>query len=295
MRNLSIIFSAFILFFAFTACQQDEASLETSDGIVVESIAAFDVESEVAIESAYDDVDQLSEAGMDLLGINLLDNGRLDSRLWRSKRRDLAFGCSEIERDTVNKVITVDFGDGCVGPLGVVRKGKIIITYTGSRHEAGAYREVSLEDFYVDSLHIEGTRKYEIVSSDTTTRVVNVTMARGKVTFPDESFATREAAHVRTVVKGEEEGDDYSTLSGEASGTKTDGTVYSITILEDLLFKRGCWEERFVIAVSGVKEIVNGDSTMTIGYGDGTCDNEVTITVNGVTIVKTINPKGRRG
>ncbi|MFT6867831.1 MAG: hypothetical protein ACJA08_002676 [Cyclobacteriaceae bacterium] len=294
MKKISL-FSTVIAMVAFTSCEQGDAL--TSDEITnIESVASLDLASEEAMASGFEDLDLISEAGMDLLDIDLNTNGRGDQGKKRGRKRnriDYSLECAVVDKDTVNQVITIDFGDGCESPNGTVRKGKIIIEYTGDRHTAGSYRMVTLVDFYVDSLHLEGIRRTEVVSSDSLSRVVKTTLTNGQVTFPDETFATRTAEHTKSMFQGDDESDDYTIVTGGASGLKVDGSEYSITILEDLLIKRSCNGAHIVIPVSGVKEIVNAESTATMDYGDGTCDNEVDITIDGVTTTKTIEPKGR--
>jgi hypothetical protein len=38
--------------------------------------------------------------------------------------------CPVITHDVLNTKIIIDFGDGCVGPYGRERRGKIIVTYS---------------------------------------------------------------------------------------------------------------------------------------------------------------------
>ena len=47
---------------------------------------------------------------------------------------DLITGCATVTKDTLStpKKITIDFGTGCTNANGVTRKGKLLITYTGS-------------------------------------------------------------------------------------------------------------------------------------------------------------------
>ena len=64
-----------------------------------------------------------------------------------------------------------------------------------------------------------------------------------------------------------------------ASGVRRSGRSYEVTLLENLVYKRHCG-----IAVSGVKKyVVDGKREITIDYGDGVCDKDFTITINGVT------------
>ena len=71
------------------------------------TVADLDVASEEAIESSFDDLDQITEAGMDLFDVDLNANGRIRDRF---KRKDRAFDCATIEKDTVTRMVTIDFG-----------------------------------------------------------------------------------------------------------------------------------------------------------------------------------------
>jgi hypothetical protein len=286
------IFSAVVMLVAFSACQEDDNSSNVNESMNLETVASLDMVSEETLEATFSDVDLIAESGLDILDISFNAGSR---EFQRKNRRDHALDCAVVTKDTVNKVMTIDFGDGCEGPHGEVRKGKMIITYVGKRNEAGSTRTVTLENYFVDSVGIEGTRTIEnVTAKNDSMRTIRTTMTNGKITFADGTFATRTADHTKVMYRGGLEGEDYSTITGSANGTKRDGALYSATILEALKYKRGCGEIHVVIPVSGIKEVVNGDTTATFDYGDGTCDNEVSVTVDGVTTVETIEPKGRK-
>ncbi len=290
------IFSAVVMLIAFAACDQESVS-DMNDNSEVElngeTAAAFDMASEETIELSFADVDLVAEEGMAMLDVAINSGAR--EEMPKGKRGRL-LECAEVDRDTVNRVITIDFGDGdCAGVHGEVRKGKIIVSYDGERHAYGSSRTVTLEDFSIDSVSLEGTRKIQNLTNEgDTLKTIRTTMTGGKVTFADGTFATRDSDHTIVWYRGEQEGDNFSTLSGEASGTKRDGASYSVTILEDLTYRRSCITSKVVIPVSGVKEVINGDKTATFDYGDGSCDNEVAVTVDGVTTTETIRPRAKR-
>jgi hypothetical protein len=48
--------------------------------------------------------------------------------------------------------------------------------------------------------------------------------------------------------------------------------------LEELVYDRSCLAEGVFIAVQGKKLVKHGARELTIDYGDGTCDNLVTLT-----------------
>ncbi len=275
MKKLFIL--AILSAFIFSSCSDDESNFG-------EEIAEeLDVDSEAALESNFEDIDTMVEAGM----LTLEEGGRI--------QRDVILDCATVEKDTVNKVVTIDYGDGCTGPRGRVRKGKVIIEYNERRLIPGAFRIVTLEDFFIDSVQVEGTRTLTNTSAELSdSPEFTVTLVGGKLTFPDETFATREANHTRTWIRANNPLEDETQVEGGASGSRRDGVSYSIEILERLVYKRACRQDGVFIPVQGVKQITSGDDVGIIDFGDGRCDNLVTITINGgEPFTKEINHRGR--
>jgi hypothetical protein len=71
---------------------------------------------------------------------------------------------------------------------------------------------------------------------------------------------------------------DRLIIYGNAQGTCRNGRGFSIEILERLVYDRRCAEAGVFIAVEGKKLIKHGYRELTIDYGDGSCDNVVTLT-----------------
>ncbi len=275
MKKLFIltVLSAFIL----SSCSDDDSSLDT------DILEQLDVDSEAALESNFEDVDVLAEAGM-----LELDAGRAE--------RDILLECATVDKDTENKTITITYpAEGCVGPRGRVRKGTIVIEYNERRLIPGAFRRITFVDFFIDDVQVEGTRTLTNTSEELSDRPeFTVELVGGKLTFPDETFATRDASHVRTWIRANNPLEDETEVTGEANGQRRDGVSYSIEILERLVYKRACRLEGVFIPVQGIKQITSGDDVAVIDFGDGTCDNLVTITINGgEPVTKEINHRGR--
>jgi len=278
MKKLLVI-PTIILAVVFTSC-------ESNDNAVVSDLASdLDVASEATLESNFEDVDQIVDAGMETL--DEFENGR--------RERRAIIECAVVERDTANQIITVDYGDGCEAD-GKLLKGKIIITYNLRKLQPGAFREVTFEDFHVDDVKVEGTRRLENISVDLDDNpTFSITLTGGKLTFTDSTFASREASKVKTWFRGANPLRDQTHVDGEASGTRRDGISYNVDITQTLIYKRSCRAAKVFIPVQGVKEITYDGNTAIVDYGDGSCDNEVTITLNDEEpVVKTITPRGRR-
>ena len=71
----------------------------------------------------------------------------------------------------------------------------------------------------------------------------------------------------------------YFHIEGTASGVTRGGRTYKATITEKVVFKVSCANDRIFIPTQGKKDIeVDGSLKITVDYGDGTCDNTVTLT-----------------
>jgi hypothetical protein len=195
---------------------------------------------------------------------------------------DERMSCAIITHDHENQIITIDFGDGCEGPNGVVRSGIIIINYDGRRFTPGSTWVISFDNFYVNSRHIEGVRTVSNISeSIEADSKFHILLEDGKVTWPDETFATREVDRVRVWVrKSNPQLDEFHILAESiVTGTNRETLRYSCVVVNDLVILRACRGRNYGrIPVSGVKDITIGDRTYSIDFGDGECDSIVTIT-----------------
>lgn len=174
--------------------------------------------------------------------------------------------------------LRIDFGTGCSDLRGNVRKGLIIIDHVGRWNEEGAHWTITFSGYTINGILLEGTRTVTVTSVTDTVITHDVDLVNGKITWPDGSFATRECHHTREYERNENHLLDRLIVYGNAQGTLRNGRGFSIEILERLIYDRSCANEGVFIAVQGKKLIKHGDRELTIDYGDGTCDNIVTLT-----------------
>jgi len=248
---------------ALTSCSENEGGSQ-------DIVEQMDIESEAALESSYEDVDLIVEAGMETVDTG----GRIE--------RDELLDCAVVTHDFDNNIITIDYGDGCEGPGGRIRAGMIIVTYNDHRLVPGAFRETTFDGFSIDSVLVEGTRRVENISEDLDDEpTFSITMTGGKLTFEDATTVTREAARTRTWFRGSNPLSDEVEVVGDASGTQRDGNSYTMEIAERLIFKRTCWARGVFIPVSGVKIFTSGEDVAVLDYGDGECDYLATVSING--------------
>lgn len=197
-------------------------------------------------------------------------------------------------KDSPNGTITIDFGTG-VTVNGVTRVGKIIILYSGKKGVAGSYRSVGYSGYSRNGVAFDDAMTFtNTYVTDST--VFHHVLANGKLTFTsDNTTLTRTADHYSTI--------DYTnktvtlsmtpSTSVAAAGTTRGGKSYSMVIDSPLVYKASCLDSKVIIPVSGSKTVtVDSKLNYTVDYGDGTCDNTLTITILGKTVTVTASSDG---
>jgi len=234
--------------------------------------------SEAEIDAVYEDVDDLSIVGLSATeaseGGKLADGEPDDDRFC---------GTFTFEGDKTAGTIIIDFGEGCEDKNGNIRKGKIIIGYQGGKLVPGSFVKTTLEDYSINDIAIEGVRTLENISESLEDYpTFHITLEGGKITWPDETFATREVDRVRVWVNAPNPLNDEHHVTGTAEGMTRRGVDYEMVITDTLVYKRVCRiSRRGRIPVAGTKVITTEEKVITIDYGDGECDRRVEIVVNG--------------
>ncbi|MCW5910999.1 MAG: hypothetical protein KIT62_07990 [Cyclobacteriaceae bacterium] len=270
--NRKNLFYALMAAFMFmlAACNQDEAPDFSPEDTEDASLDAIE-------DAYYDDADDLvSEA---FAGMEGSSNGK--------KATDERLTCATItyEGNGLSGTLRIDFGDGCTDPRGNVRRGAIVVTHAGAWNLAASLWSISFEGYTINDVEIEGTRVVTMVSYTAELSVFDVVLVGGRVTWPDGRTATREVNRRREHERNGNNLLDRLIIYGSAQGTFRNGRGYSIEILEPLVYTRTCAAQGVFIPVSGVKLVKHGLRELTIDYGDGTCDNIVTLTnKNGRTV-----------
>lgn len=169
------------------------------------------------------------------------------------------------------KTITIEYDGECSSGLsGVVKSGKIIITLTGHPSEEGSQKIVVFEDFMVNGNEIEGTK---IITFDGS-RQYSCELKDGKIRTHEGGIIVRESTKTRTLIAGgetEDRSDDVYEVTGTVIGETADGLSYKKDIIEPLVVSKDCFW-----ITKGVVETTIGETTTTVNFGDGTCDNIAT-------------------
>jgi hypothetical protein len=194
--------------------------------------------------------------------------------------------CATITHDTTvsPKTLTIDFGQvNCLCADGKNRRGIIQISYSGRYRDSGTVITHTFNNYFVNDNQILGTKtvtnngtnqnghiNYSVVVSGSILKANN----GGTITW--NSNRTREWIAGSTTPTWL---DDVYLITGTASGTSASNTSYTMVITNPLRKEIGC-----KYFVSGTLEITPaGKPVRLIDYGNGACDNIITVTINGNT------------
>ncbi|MFN8252314.1 MAG: hypothetical protein U0V75_10565 [Ferruginibacter sp.] len=181
------------------------------------------------------------------------------------------------------KNIQIDFGTGCTSPWGVVRKGIINIVLTDSLRKTGSTATVTFNNYYVNGFKKEGT----IIWTNTTvsgsgTPSFRRQVQNGKITAPSGAYWLHTADISITQTAGASTPnnltDDVFSISGTRTVTNPAGKTRTSTTQSPLQKKAICAN-----VDQGVVRVEGPNHYAIIDFGNGTCDNLATISIDGRT------------
>ena len=238
-----------------------------------------DATAEAYTDYAEDDVNEIV--------IDLLDEFRFDSPSGkandgRSRFRPFAgkVSCANINLDVAAGELVIDFGEGCESSDGVFRSGKILIFFTDFKHISGSQITTTFDNYFVDGKQLEGTRVLTNISDETEgQRAFEIVITDGKITFEDGTFRTYSGSRTKVWEIEETSREVQLTVTGSISGVNRNGIEFSKTITEPVIFLHSCRRVGVKVAVSGERTIIKNELAYVINYGQGDCDNLVTLTL----------------
>jgi hypothetical protein len=252
-----------------------------------------DAEAELVFNDVFDDVmganNEVGMAGTGIFGrantfYNSVEVARLDST---THCFTVTIAHTTISFFPVS--ITIDFGTGCLGRDGHTRYGKIITTYSNRLIVPGASATTSFENFKIDSVQVAGSHKVTN-SSTANERQFTVDVENAKLSKPSGNYSEWNSHKTITQIEGlgtpELPFDDIYKIQGYATGKVKKGDrlyAWQSEIIEPLIKKFTCrWIVKGSVKNSKVSNTSNSPWVAVLDYGNGDCDNQATITLNGI-------------
>lgn len=277
-KFLSSLYVVLLAGLFLTACDRDE---NLSQGT--------DEEEEQTMESA--------SVGEDASDDALEITAQVDAELAASGGRSASTLCATVTKDVEAKTVTIDFGDGCVGPYGRERKGKIIVTYSSEIGDSLANRIITFENYFVNGKGISGTIELQDISINVAGNLQSVKkLVDLTISFPNGEQIVFNGSRTRELISGYADGiltNNIYKITGSVSGISTTGRTFTHEITEPIISDWSCASAGNFARVSGKVEMTRLGGYVsrkrTVDYGDGECDNVITVTTFRRTYVVTVN------
>ena len=206
----------------------------------------------------------------------------------------LATSCAIVTVDTLTatKTITINFGaTNCLCNDGRNRRGSVILSFTGKYRDSLTLITVSPQNYFVNDNQVSGSKTitnkghnaahhlvYEINANMT------ITKANGGGTITWSSLRQREWLTGENTLAWS---DDIYSITGTANGTTSNSNSFTSVITSPLIRNMaiGC-RKHFTQGI--LEHTPSGKAMRSIDYGNGACDDQATVTINGNTYTITL-------
>jgi hypothetical protein len=227
-------------------------------------------------EDTFNDVKTISDEAAD---------GSLTSYLMPNENNDRLMGaCATITHDTnaTPRKLTIDFGTtNCVCNDGRNRRGQIIVTYIGKYRDSASTHTIGFNNYFVNDNEVLGTKTVTNNGHNSAGNLSFTITVSGQINKANNGGTiTWNSNRTREWIIGENTPlwfDDVYLITGSASGTSSSNNSYTAIINSALRKQMSCKH-----IVSGKFSITpSGKATRLVDFGNGACDNQATVTING--------------
>ena len=208
-----------------SGCRKDDASGSLSD--ITSQAVDFEQGEQIG-----NDVDNMADEAY--------VNGDVSARLSAPGSGNSILSCATVTNDTINHILTIDFGSGCVGNDGRTRSGQVIVTYNGHYFDPGFSRNVSFNNYFVDSNQVSGTRSITNNGLNTNGNLTWTIVAQNmRITRPNGYYHQWNSTRTRELIEGFDPinniiADDVYLITGSGTCSTSNGKSVTITIINPL-------------------------------------------------------------
>ncbi|MCX6153537.1 MAG: hypothetical protein NT007_05205 [Candidatus Kapabacteria bacterium] len=272
----SVLFLSIFVFaaFIFAACNKTTNPTDTTDDNVQSTEDNALVDGEFSSIFSYAD----AQGNISYSQAQKQSGNEIQSP---TTKADLLPSCATVNVDTVNKIMTIDFGStNCLCRDGNYRRGVVTATLTGKWKSVGAKLVITLANYYVNDNLVQG-KKTITISSSTEWQVkvenASVTTATGVVSWnANRQFEKIAGANTPNIAI-----DDVYLITGTCTGVNRKGVNFTVVTSTPLKKDMSC---KFKDFVSGILTIVNLDKgvSLSIDYnatGNEACDKLAKVTI----------------
>lgn len=248
------------------SCRKDD-----DDDIVVQSEKTGYAEDQLILEHIYNNVDRVIERAL-AQGSSALKGGE-----------NTLANCAVVTKE--DGLLTIDFGSNpCLGYDGRYRRGKIMVQYTDSLKmtEKGYIQHVTFDGYEIDGYTVAGSKRSTNMGNDAAGHLYFDVKRVDSVFKPSDNGYIRGVSERRSTwylgSNTPQTSDDAFRLSGTGVFYRPNGDRYDTEISEQLVVAINCnW-----ITDGKINIYPEGATQRVLDYGDGGCENDATINVNGL-------------
>jgi hypothetical protein len=248
----------------FSACRKNKTTTEDTSYATNQAVS----------EQTFTDVQTIADQA------STITSGSLNYRIAATT----GTGCASVTRSA--GVININFGSSdCLCHDGRLRRGTIIVTYTGNYSDVGSVHTITFDNFYQNDNKVTGTKTVTNMGNNSLGQPCYNISINGAVTLSGGGTMSATWQRIRTWTAGyttpDEPADDVFQVTGSGTMITVAGIFVNINISSPLTIANDC---RWVEAGS-VTYTLPGGATRVLNYGNSpVCDDLATlILANGTT------------
>ncbi|MEJ0032130.1 MAG: hypothetical protein WDO15_17915 [Bacteroidota bacterium] len=275
------VLSVVVMLLMMIGCSEELAPKRLSSSEQAELAARDNAQTMIAIQEALD----VTAGAME-------DKGVAEGRVKQGGSHD-NYGCAPSINLTLNVdrtkadsliysgTIIINYGDGNSCSSTDKRTGKITDAFkisisTKNKIAFIAKETITFDNFNKENSSFDGV--FTVTSANGKKTTVNSTgMTVGYTDGTTSSWKGNLVFSYEDVLKRKGE----LRIAGNISGTSRQGMPFTATITQDLVFKGGCLGLTKQIPVSGKVAVQTNGTGSIVDYGDGSCDKNYSVTVDG--------------
>jgi hypothetical protein len=267
------------------SCDENEGSVLSPAELQAISRAAAENNHQIIV--ATQEVLDITSAVLSEEGISVQESNAKPENCAPSLLREYVM--DRTHRDTIiyAGTITIDYGNGSsCGSQGPVRAGKIkdTFTYIISTLNDGTYRvyqTIDFENYQRDTISLTGKFRTDAATGEPD----SLETFGAKINFKSGTSIHWNGTLANTRVNSGSLTDDLKTITGKVNGTTPDGNLFVANITKGILYNYDCLGSDSLIPVQGTLTMEVKANKVKIDYGNGECDREYSVSINGVTTI----------
>jgi hypothetical protein len=303
-RFLILIFTAAIL---VLSCKKEQSGRLTDEEETQANFASTDADAEASavFNGLFDDVmgannikletNLQGPIGIGIFGVNGIGTLPTDPNTARTDSLPACAGVTVLHLSSTAffpvKIITEFSAAGCLCNDGHVRRGRIISVFTNRLSELNAMATTTFENYWVDSIHVEGTHMIKNTTANQNSPLQFTIEANTKLSKPNGNFTEWNSHYVMTKFEGITNypiSQGFKIWPGSATGKarRNDLLVtWRADVTEPLIKRYNCrWISKGTVRVVRGNLSTNSPWIGELDYGfpnNGACDNRAILHVNG--------------